>query len=126
VAVAVRPRAETSLQFDLTRQNFGSTILEMFGAKEIQVGDAAFDKAWFVRTNQPEFFGVALVPSIREKLMADPKGRWGSRYKLEDGLVQYAEQGYFSGTEAVERLEKQLPLLQELADVAEVSATLPR
>ncbi len=122
VAVAVRPRAEAGLQFDLTRQNFGSKIMEMFGVKEIKVGDPAFDAAWFVLTNQPDFLAAALVPSIRARLMAEPPGHWGARYKLENGLVQYVEQGHLSSAEVLARLERQLPLLHELADVAEVFA----
>ncbi len=122
VAVAVRPRAEGGLQFDLTRQSFGSKIMEMFGVKEIKVGDPVFDAAWFVRTNQPDFLAAALVPSIRARLMAEPAGRWGARYKLENGLVQYVEQGHLSSAEVLARLERQLPLLHELADVAEVFA----
>lgn len=122
VAVAVRPRAEAGLQFDLTRQNLGSKIMEMFGVKEIRVDDPAFDAAWFVRTNQPDFLAAALVPSIRARLMAEPAGRWGARYKLENGLVQYVEQGHLSSAEVIARLERQLPLLHELADVAEVFA----
>ena len=65
---------------------------------------------------------AALVPSIRARLMAEKDGRRGARYRLKDGLVQYHEHGYFTGVEAVERLERQLPLLHELADVAEVAA----
>jgi hypothetical protein len=97
----------------------------MFGAKEIQVGDRAFDDAWFVRSNQPEYFKVALMPEIRAKFMAVPTGRWGARYKLEGGWVQYVEQGHLGGADVVERLEMQLPLLHELADVAEVFASSP-
>lgn len=126
VALGVRPRTEAGLQFDLTRQNFGSKLMEMFGVKEIQVGDPVFDRAWFVRTNQPDFFAAALVSSIRARLLAEPAGRWGARYKLENGLVHYVEQGHFSGMEVVERLERQLPLLHELADVAEVFASTSR
>lgn len=122
VAVGVRPRGEAGLQFDLTRQNFGSKLLELFGTKEITVGDPAFDAAWFVRTNQPDFFAAALVPQIRARLLAEPAGRWGARYKLEQGPVQYVEQGSFAGSGVLERLERQLPLLHELADVAEVFA----
>lgn len=126
VAASVRPRAEGGLQFDLTRQNFGSKIREMFGAKEIRVGDPAFDAAWFVRTNQPDFLAAALVPAIRARLMAEPAGRWGARYKLEHGLVQYVEQGHLSSAEVLARLERQLPLLHELADVAEAFAGTSR
>ena len=54
--------------------------------------------------------------------MAEPPGHWGARYKLENGLVQYVEQGHLSSAEVLARLERQLPLLHELADVAEVFA----
>jgi hypothetical protein len=125
VTVGVRPRGDGGMQFDLSRQNLGTKIMEMFGAREVRVGDPVFDEAWFVRTNQPEYFKVALMPEMQAKLMAAPTGRWGVRYKLEAGWVQYVEQGHLGGTDVVERLEKQLPLLHELADVAEVFASSP-
>lgn len=126
VAVAVRPRAEAGLQLELTRQHFGSKIMELFGVKEIRVGDPAFDAAWFVRTNQPEFLAAALVPSIRTRLMAEPAGHTDGRYKLEHGLMQYVERGQLYSAEVLARLERQLPVLQELADVAEVFASTGR
>jgi len=122
VAVAVRPRADGGLTFELTRQNLGSKIMELFGAKEIKGGDPAFEAAWFVRTNQPDFFAAALVPQIRARLMAEPAVHRGARYQLDKDGVQYVEQGHLSSAEVVARLERQLPLLQELADVAEVFA----
>jgi hypothetical protein len=120
VAVGVRVPAGVALQFDLTRQNFGSKLMELFGVHEIQVGDPAFDAAWFVRTNQPEYFAAALVPAIRAKLMAELPGWRGAGFKLEAGIVQYAEMGGLSA-KAAARLGTKLPLLQDLADVAEVS-----
>lgn len=121
VAVGVRVPAGITLQFGFTRQNFSTKLMELFGAREIQVGDRAFDEAWFVRTNQPEFLAAALVPAIRAKLMAEIPGRWFGSYKLDQGFVQYVEQGWLSPA-TVERFEQKLPLLQDLADVAEVSA----
>ena len=122
VAVSVRVRAAAGLQFDLTRQNFGSKIMEWFGAKDVQVGDEAFDRAWVVKSNRPDFFAAALVPQIRAQFMAAPAGRWGVRYKLEGDLVQYVEVGYLSIPPVLARLEQQLPLLQDLADLADVFA----
>jgi hypothetical protein len=122
VAVGVQPRATAGLTFGLTRQNFGSKLLELFGSKEIQVGDPAFDGAWFVRTNQPDFFAAALIPQIRARLMAEPAGRRSGRYELKEGVVQYVQHGHLAGTEVLAHLEQQLPLLHELADVAEVFA----
>ena len=121
VAVGVRVPVGVALQFELTPQNFGSKLMELFGVREIQVGDPAFDTAWFVRTNQPEFFAAALVPAIRAKLMAETADWRGADYKLEHGVVRYAERGGLSAA-TVGRLAAKLPLLQDLADVAEVSA----
>ena len=120
VAVGVQVPAGVALQFDLTRQNFGSKLMELFGVREIQVGDPVFDAAWFVRTNQPEFFTAALVPAIRARLMVEAASRPGGRYQLEAGFVRYVEQGSLAGL-TVERLAAKLPLLHDLADVAEVS-----
>lgn len=125
VTVGVRPRADAGLKFNLTPQNFGSKILTMFGVKEVEVGDPVFDQAWFVRTNQPDFLKVALMPEIRGRLMASPAGRRGGHYKLEAGWVQYAEQGHLGGSETIERLQQRLALLHELSDVAEVFAANP-
>lgn len=122
MTVGVTVPGAVALQFDLTRQNFASRLMELFGAKEIQVGDPAFDQAWFVRTNQPEFFAAALVPAIRAKLMAEVGDRRSTGgFKLENGIVRYTEMGGLSAA-AVERFATKLPLLQDLADVAEVSA----
>ncbi len=121
VAVGVGVPPGVALQFHLTRQNFGAKLMELFGVHEIQVGDPAFDAAWFVRTNQPEYFAAALVPAIRAKFMAEAADWRSAGFKLESGVVQYAETGSLSAATAA-RLETKLPLLQDLADVAEVSA----
>ncbi|WP_438480360.1 hypothetical protein [Oleiharenicola lentus] len=120
-AVGVRPRA-TNLTFELRRQGFTTKLMEMFGSKEITVGDPAFDQAWFVQTNQPEFLQAALLPEIRAKFMAQPERARDGSYKLADGWVQFAEHGSFATPEVIARLETKLPLLHDLADVAEVGA----
>lgn len=122
VTVGVTVRGGGALTFDLTRQNFASKLMELFGAREIQVGDPAFDAAWFVRTNQPEFLAAALVPAIRARFMAEAADRRSTgAYKLENGVVRYTEMGSLTPG-AVARFAAKLPLLQDLADVAEVSA----
>ncbi|MDP2138137.1 MAG: hypothetical protein Q8J74_09805 [Candidatus Didemnitutus sp.] len=121
-AVAVQPLQAGGLTFQLETQGFGTRIAELFGAKEIQVDDARFDAAWFVRTNEPELFGAALVPAIREKLMAARESGAKGDFKLEGGWVSYAEQGNFATEATVRRLEGLLPVLFDLADAAEVCA----
>jgi hypothetical protein len=121
-AVGVRPRQDGGLSIELQRQNFGTKVMTWFGAKEIQVGDPAFDAAWFVQTNQPEFLAAALVPEIREKFMTQPALAWEGGYKLAEGEVRFAVRGTFAQAKLVTDLEARLPLLRDLADVAEVFA----
>lgn len=119
IAVSVTPQMAGDLTGEFSRQGLGAKIMELFGAKEILVGDRAFDDAWFVRTNRPEFLAAALGPGIGARFMALAPDRTGSCYRLEAGHVRYAEQGNFSAA-SLARLETQLPLLHELADIAEV------
>ncbi len=122
-AVSVRPKTAGNLTFYFHRQGLASKLEALFGAKEAVVGDAAFDAAWFLQTNEPEFVSAALVPEVRAKLMAaQAADSRGGTFKLENGMVRYAEVGSFSDTPACARLERMLPVLHDLADIAEVAA----
>jgi hypothetical protein len=74
-----------------------------------------------LETNEPEFFRAALVPEVRAKIMAAPTGSSGN-FKLETTSVCYAERGTFADANDGARFEQLLPLLHDLADIAEVSA----
>lgn len=123
-ALSVAPATSGALTFALCKQGFVTKVLALFGAKEITVGDAAFDARWFIQTNQPDFFRAALMPELRVKLDAALAGLIkGGEIKLETGAVRYAEQGTFTA-ERCARYEALLPVLCDLADVAEVSASM--
>lgn len=125
-ALSATPRADGGLTFSLTRQGFGSKIAELFGSREIQVGDPAFDNTWFIRTNQPEFFAAALLPELRAKLLdATAKASRGASFKLEHGKVVYAEIGSFYDQTRCTRFESIADVVCDLADVAEVHASNP-
>lgn len=121
-AVGVKPRAHGGLEFELQHQGFGTKIMEWFGAKEIQVGDPAFDRDWFIRTNQPEFLAAALVPEIRAKLTSLKQAAAEKPFRLEAGEVRLSTSGSFGSEQVIARLESCLPLLCDLADIAEVYA----
>jgi hypothetical protein len=122
VAVSVRPRRSGGLTFRLQPQGLGTKLAELFGAKEIQVGDRRFDEAWFVRTNEPALFGAALVPDIREKLMAAQAAGARGEILFEEGTVRYSEQGNFASAKSITNIEAVVPALFDLADVVEVLA----
>jgi hypothetical protein len=126
IAAGVRPRVVGTISFHIEPQGLGTRIAEFFGAKEIRVREPRFDDAWFVRTNTPELLAAALVPEIREKLMAAKQAGAKGSTRLEDGWVLYSEEGTFAKAEAVVRLESLLGLLLDLADVAELCRSDPR
>jgi hypothetical protein len=114
-----------NLTFHLRRQGIGTKIKEIFGASEIQVGDAEFDAAWFIQANQPEFFAAALLPEVRAKVMAlvrelGAKAR-GMEFKLEDGAVRYAEMGSFASGDTCDRCQRAVDIICDFAEVAEVA-----
>jgi len=121
-ALTARPRADGGLTFRLRKQGLGTKVMELFGAKEITVDDAAFDAAWFVQTNQPDYFRAALVGEIRDRFMAARRAGATGSFQLEYGVVKYAEQGTFGNERRRQRYELIAPLLCDLADVAEVFA----
>lgn len=122
-ALALTPHDTGGFTFTLSRQGFGTKVSELFGAREITVGDPAFDASWFIQTNQPEFMQAALIPELRARVTAalERTGRSGS-FKLEKERVIYAEMGDFSDVERCDRLARVAEPLSDLADAAEVFA----
>jgi hypothetical protein len=116
-ALAVTPAAHGGLTFGLMHEGFGSKLLGLFGSREVQVGNPAFDREWYIRTNAPEFFAAALLPEIQGKIQANP-GSWN----LKDGVIVYNERGLFSDAARCERFATVADTACDLADIAEVYA----
>lgn len=122
VAVGVQPRRLGGLTFDFQPQGLLTSLSELFGAKEASTGDRSFDERWFLQTNEPELIGAVLLPEIRARLMAAYEAGARSHFRTESGWVCYTEQGNFADERVCARLETQLPLLRDLADLAEACA----
>ena len=125
-ALSIRPAGAGGLTFTLRRQGLGTKISEFFGTREIRVGDPAFDAAWFVQANQPEFFGAALIPELRAKLMAVQRGEAGGKFELKDGLVKYVEPGTLADAKRTLRFATIADVAGDLADIAEVAEALAK
>ena len=121
-AISAAARRHGGLTFVFRKQGFGTKVMEMFGAHEIEVGDPAFDREWFIQTNQPDFMRAALVPELRTRLtgLARGTGARGPQLQLEGGIVRYAEQGTFSDPLRCGRIVSAAPLVCDFADLAEV------
>jgi hypothetical protein len=122
IAAGVAPRSLGKFSFDLRPQGMFSKLGELFGAKEALTGAAAFDARWYLQTSAPDLLAAALVPEIRARLDAAFAAGARGHFRTEEGFVCYAEVGSMHSEPKVARLESLLPLLRDLADVAEVCA----
>jgi hypothetical protein len=120
-AMTVQAATAGALTFTLEKRGFVTKIEKLFGAHEAVVGDAEFDQAWFVQTNQPEFMSAALIPELREKLMAARRAGAKGKFELKNNEVKYAEVGDFSDSKRCDRLAALADVVCDLADVADVA-----
>jgi len=122
-AVELMAGPASGLELELMRQHFGTKVAEWFGAKEIKVGDAAFDARWFIRTNRADYMAAALLlPEFRhriEELAA--RGARSMKLEIKAGRAIYSEQGVFNAPVRA-RLVEALPVLADLATLAEVES----
>lgn len=116
-ALAVTPNLKGNLTFSLSREGFGTRVRQLFGAKEITVGNREFDEAWFVQTNDPDFLRAALLPELQQKFRP-----FRGTFKLENSAVSYVEEGIIQNDERRLRYVQAADLVCDLADVAEVHA----
>jgi len=123
VAVSMRLSGDPRLTVQLKPQGFGTKSAEIFGAKEIEVGETRFDGEWFIRTNAPATCRAALLPELRERLMTARQTGARGVFSLEKGVAGYTEMGSFAREATVARLESLLPLLRDFAEAAETSET---
>jgi hypothetical protein len=120
--LSVQLQVPAELSFDLTPQGFASKVAGWFGVKEITVGNARFDDAFFVRTNQPDLLPAALVPDIQGRLLAAQQAGAKGAFKLEKGALAYVEQGSFASPALCAHFVAAAEPLRDLALAAEVVA----
>lgn len=126
-AVAAKVAGSTrGLAFELEQRGFSAEWMEnLIGKKAVETGDAELDRTWRLTTNQPEFMCAALLPVVREKLVAlarERGGRW-PEVRLATDSVCYAERVQNLKPSQMVRLGRGLDLVCDLADVAEVYAS---
>lgn len=126
VALTVRPAATGGLTFSLSRQGMFSRLAELLGAREVEVGDPAFDARWFIRTNRPEFVRAALLPELRSRLTTlDAEGKVRGEFFLKTDVVEYRESGSLYDAKQAARLIAVAEIVAQLAAIAEVGADQP-
>jgi hypothetical protein len=120
-ACGVRCENPQGFTFQLGTQNALSRLGTILGMQDVQVGDAAFDERFVVKTNDADFLRAALLPEVRAALLRCWASRaTGAHVKLDGGEVVYAESGSFADTAVVARMKAVIEPLLALAALPEV------
>jgi hypothetical protein len=110
--------APNPMELSIQPEGLGWRIAKAFGARELEVGEAAFDREFMVRAKEPAF-AAALLPEIRERLLAFKRAGGVGTFKAEPGELIYTEQGFFS-EKLVARFPAAAEIAVDLADAVEV------
>jgi hypothetical protein len=111
-----------ALTFTLEKRSVVTKIEKLFGVHPVTMGDAEFDQACFVQTDQPDFLRAALIPELREKLVVALHACATGKFELKGNEVKYAEVGGLYDVKRCDRFAALADLVCDLADVAEVAA----
>ncbi len=74
----------------VTREGFLSKITKAFGAQDIQLGDPAFDAAYIIKSDTPQYVPLLLTPAVRGALLS---GGGSMNVTVSGGRVFYNQTG---------------------------------
>jgi len=127
VVVTARLASDNGLRFTISARTWMDKVDICFGQQRLVTGDVAFDEAWVVRSNRPEFFADAFNPGLRAKLTAARatmvsdarRGAYAGTYTLKSGVVKYEGVGSLGDRKLSVHLPALLDLVCDLAEAAE-------
>jgi len=96
----------------LTPEHFGHRVAAAFGRRDVQLEDPAFNKRWFVSTDDETFAMLALGPSMQAWLLDAPKE---AIFHIGEGMLVCMERKAVDGAglrklvELVRGFESRLP-----------------
>jgi hypothetical protein len=88
----------------VTREGFLSSITKAFGSQDIHIGDPAFDGAYVIKSDTPEYVRDLLTPEIRGMMLG---GNPDINFTVARGTVFHNRQG----------IEKNTALLRYILDL---------
>jgi hypothetical protein len=106
----------------LSKENVFTRAGRKLGIDDVETGDPAFDREFYLKSNKPDFIRVALLPEIRHRLLAAwGKGLRGS-LSADASEAKYAEQGSFSDNKLCARFTAAVELVCDVGEVVEACA----
>lgn len=108
------------LTFEFHREGMFSKLGKMFGMQDIETGDTKFDKMFVVKSSDPDFMQVALLPEIKEKFYnVWEQHKAHGTIRLKGDELCYDEVGTISNKQIRERFAATADLLADLRGTIE-------
>jgi hypothetical protein len=109
-----------NLTFEFHREGMFSKLGKLVGMEDIQSGDKEFDKKFIIKSSNPDFIKVVLLPQIKEKFC----DIWNQHkaqgtIRLKDEELQYNEVGTIRNEATCERFAAIADLLVDLRGTIE-------
>jgi len=121
-ALAVTAPNRKRLTLRISGENFFTRAGRAFGIDDVATGDDAFDRQFYVKSNDAAYVRAALLPELRARLTALWSGGARGTITVEGDEVKYAEIGSFSSEAICNRMATLAELLCDLGEFVEAHA----
>lgn len=118
-ALALSINNPGGLKLGIARENLLTRAGRAFGLNDVATGDEAFDRAFYVKSNDATYVRAALLPEVRARIAETWRQGARGAIKVEGGEISYAEAGTFASRRICERWPVMVDLAFLLADVVE-------
>ncbi|RME67368.1 MAG: hypothetical protein D6781_13350 [Verrucomicrobia bacterium] len=120
VEVSASVEKQSGLKMRVSRGGLWTKLGRLFGAKRVLVGDDTFDERIYVASADGDLVRAALIPEIRERILAVfEKGARGA-FIVDGGKVVYKETGSFACKRIVDVFPMATEVVCDLCEIAEV------
>ncbi|WP_442889960.1 hypothetical protein [Congregicoccus parvus] len=120
-AIATEVANRTGMSLRISRENFFTRAGRRFGIDDVQIGDANFDRDFYVKSDRPEYLRAAMIPEIRHRLQQVWVSGTSGSLSVEGAELRYAEIGSFSDASKCRRLADFADSVCDLGDVIEAA-----
>jgi hypothetical protein len=122
-AISVSAPNPKRLTLRIAAENILTRAGHALGIDDVSIGDDIFDRQFYVKSNDPAYVRVGLLPEWRARMTALwEKGARGT-ISVEGDEVKYAEVGSFAKNAICERVPAAAELLCDLGEIVEAHAT---
>jgi hypothetical protein len=122
-AIASSVNNPSGLTVRISRENVFTRVGRKIGVDDVAVGDAAFDREFYVKSNKPDFIRVALIPEVRQRITNFWNSRARGALEVSASEVKYAEVGSFATESVCARFPEAAEVVCDLGEVTEACPT---